>query len=118
MKHIVRIMIVLVGLGACALGITMLGTAPAYTQQGAPAFDVNVVNTPNVRDLDNPVMQCSYSPIFPTRTSRWPIISFLRIRVRVRIRLVRKSGSWSANKLACMRWAGAAAYRSEHGSQQ
>ena len=45
MKRIARMVIVLIGLGACAMGMTMLGTAPTYTQQGAPQFDVNVVNS-------------------------------------------------------------------------
>ncbi len=48
MKRVARMVIVLVGLGACAMGVTMLGTAPAYTQQGPPGLDVNVVNTPTV----------------------------------------------------------------------
>ncbi len=58
MKHIARMLIVLIGLGALTLGMTMLGSAPAYTQQGAPTFDVNVANPASspvlVREVDNP----------------------------------------------------------------
>ncbi len=69
MKLTARMMIVLIGLGACAIGMTMLGSAPAYTQQGPPGLavtvtntpDVNVVNSPTspvpIRDVDNPARQ-------------------------------------------------------------
>ena len=61
MKRIARMLIVLIGLGACAMGITMLGSAPAYTQQGPPGLDVIVRNTPDVNVVNNPLVSALQS---------------------------------------------------------